>query len=87
MYSFTVAGSQTSVDVWTWYRAAREIRNAIEIMEDAAAMLAGLLADIEWEAAGVQALRDALGGVQTASRAELGELHARCAELDAVESR
>jgi hypothetical protein len=87
MHSFTMAGPQTSVDVWTWYQAAREVRNAIEIMEDVAAMLSGLLADTEWEAAGVRALRDALRGVQSASRAELGELHARSAELDAVDLR
>ncbi|CAH0203294.1 hypothetical protein SRABI76_02072 [Microbacterium oxydans] len=82
MHSFFMAEASTSDDVWTWFCAARELRTAIEIVEDASAVLAGLVVDTAWEADGVRALQDRIVALRVAAEHELGELQIRSDELD-----
>lgn len=82
MYSFTMSDAGVSDDAWNWLCATREIRVAIDALEEVAAAFSGLRHDTRWEAEGVRALRGLLDSLLAASESEIGDLHTRSAELD-----
>lgn len=70
---------------WAKTQAGRELRSAVEALDDARASLSSLAADTAWRSAGVRAMHDALGDYGRRARAEASETRGRVAEVAGID--
>lgn len=77
MYSFTTADCWSSEGLWSRLVAGREIRAALDAVEDAAGALHVLASDADWQAQGVRALHVLLVELQERAEVVMAGLYVR----------
>ena len=82
MLNFIVADAWSSDALWAWYSAQRAVRDAINLLDDARAVLVPLVADSEWHAKGVMALHELILDVKARTASEAGALESRIREIE-----
>lgn len=84
--SFELAQTSSADAAWAKARAAREIRGAIDALDDAGAALRGLTDDTRWRSGGVTALRETLADVDRRVGAEAAGARDREAEVERIDA-
>lgn len=70
---------------WAKSQAARELRAAVEALDDARASLRALADDTAWRSEGVRAMHDALGDYGRRARAEASDTRVRVSEVAGID--
>ncbi|MBO0980212.1 hypothetical protein [Microbacterium sp. SD291] len=81
MYSFAPAAGGISDQTWQALAARRALSDALDALDDAAGLLASLVADTEWQSQGVRALHAKLAEFRSRTDGVAGDLYLRWAEL------
>ncbi|WP_314098267.1 hypothetical protein [Microbacterium foliorum] len=84
--SYALAPTSSADAAWAKARAAREIRAAIDALDDAAAALRGLAVDTRWHSGGVTALRETLTDIARRVGAEAADARDREAEVARIDA-
>ena len=82
MYSFAIAAGGVSEQMWQALAARRALSDALDALDSAAALLASLVADTDWQSAGVRALHAKLAEFRGRTDGEAGDIYVRWAELE-----
>lgn len=70
---------------WAKSQAGRELRAAVEALDDARASLRALADDTAWRSEGVRAMHDALGDYGRRARAEASDTRGRVSEVAGID--
>lgn len=84
MYSTEIAGDWAPEQIWGWHAARRFVNDAIEALEDAGVLLVPLIADTDWQAAGVRKLNATIDGFAVQCASAESSLRLRLWELEAA---
>ncbi|WP_194762253.1 hypothetical protein [Microbacterium sp. UFMG61] len=70
---------------WAKNQAARELRAAVDALDDARASLRGLADDTAWQSDGVRAMHDALADYGRRTHAEASDTQGRVHEVAGID--
>jgi hypothetical protein len=70
---------------WAKSQAARDLRMAVDALDDARASLRGLTEDTAWQSDGIRAMRDALGDYVRRTQVEASDTRGRVSEVAGID--
>lgn len=73
-------------DTWARLAALRELRAAMGALEDAGALLVGLIEDTRWRSDGVRALQESLEEMQRLASGHLATVRGKVWQLEGVDA-
>jgi len=70
---------------WAKNQAARDLRTAVDALDDARASLRGLAADTTWQSDGIRAMHDALADYGRRTHVESSDTQGRVREVAGID--
>lgn len=85
MNSLALMQMSTAEAEWAKSQAARDLRAAVDALDDAGASLRGLVDETAWRSDGIRAMHDALGDYGRRTWAEASDTRGRVSEVVGID--